>query len=675
VIRGRAEAPKRLALSGATWRVEGDAPEPDGVVRARSAMRVLWTGGLVGAGYVLLGLQASSLMLFPDAQIANKARVQFEESVEIRGPRGSLVDRNGIPMAESVTMYALHADPSRLDAAGAEALAHELAAHLSLDAAALTERLRRSDRRDVLIARDLEPGQAFALASVRSRGILWAAEEEQRYYPGRTDAAQLLGVVGRDGVGQAGLERLLDRDLRGDVVKYVQFRDRKGRRITTNVPVADRGHDVTLTIDRRIQRLAEEALDEAMIRTRAEAAHVTVLDVRTGEILALASQPSANPNHTAALDLANLKNRAAMDAYEPGSVFKPFIAAAALDGGFVTPDTIVDCEGGAWAVGRNVIHDDHPKGAITVAEVIKYSSNIGAAKLAFTMGAEATLKALTDFGFGRSTELDLPGETPGVLRRAKGIKPIELATTAYGHGVSVTNVQLAVAMATLGNGGVRMEPMLVRQVRDARGEILSQREPKADRRVVSAETARAIVSMMIGVTEQGGTGTRARVDGYTVAGKTGTAWKHEGGQYSATERIGSFVGIVPAEAPVLAISVAIDSPQEGSKYGGIVAAPVFSSIASGALRILGVPATPDPNEITGEPTLAAIPTAPPELVVVEPGLYRAPDLSGLSYRDALATLEGAGLAVNVRGSGRVAAQLPLPGDPLPSGHSIDVVLQ
>jgi cell division protein FtsI (penicillin-binding protein 3) len=674
VIRGRAETPKRLALSGATWRVEGDAPESDGVVRARSAMRVLWTGGLVGAGYVMLGLQASSLMLFPDAQLANKARVQFEESVEIRGPRGSLRDRNGIPMAESVTMYALHADPSRLDAAGAEALAHELATHLALDARALTERLLRSDRRDVLIARDLEPGQAFGLASLRTRGVLWAAEEEQRFYPGRMDASQLLGVVGRDGVGQAGLERLLDRELRGDVVKFVQFRDRKGRRITTNVPIADPGNDVILTIDRRIQRLAEDALDEAMLLTKAEAAHVTVLDVRTGEILALASRPTANPNDTAALDLGNLKNRAAMDAYEPGSVFKPFIAAAAIDGKYVTPDTIVDCEGGAWAVGKNVIHDDHPKDDITVAEVIKYSSNIGAAKLAFLMGAEATLHTLGDFGFGRSTELDLPGETPGVLRRAKGIKPIELATTAYGHGVSVTNVQLAVAMATLGNGGVRMEPMLVREVRDARGDVLSRHEPKIDRRVVSEETARAIVAMMIGVTEQGGTGTRARVDGYTVAGKTGTAWKHEGGHYSATDRIGSFVGIVPAEDPVLAISVAVDSPHEGSKYGGIVAAPVFSSIATGALRILGVPPTA-PVKAVAEPVPAPIPVAPPELVVVEPGLYRTPDLSGLSYRDALSTLEGAGLALHVRGSGRVRSQLPAPGDPLPSGHSIDVVLQ
>ncbi len=532
----------------------------------------------------------------------------------------------------------------------------------------------------MLIARDLEPAQAFELAAVRARGILWAAEEEQRFYPGRADASQLLGVVGRDGVGQAGIERLLDRDLRGDVVKYVQFRDRKGRRITTEVPVANPGNDVTLTIDRRIQRLAEQALDDAMQKTLADAAHVTVLDVRTGEILALASRPTANPNDTAGLDLANLKNRAAMDAYEPGSVFKPFVAAAALDGAYVTPETIVDCEGGAWAVGKNVIHDDHPEGAITVAEVIKFSSNIGAAKLAFTMGPETTLKSLTDFGFGRPTELGLPGETAGVLRRAKGIKPIELATTAYGHGVSVTNIQLAVAMATLGNGGVRMEPMLVREVRDPRGEILSRREPKVDRRVVGEATARAVVAMMIGVTEQGGTGTRARVDGYTVAGKTGTAWKHEDGHYSATERIGSFVGLVPAEDPVLAISVAVDSPHEGSKYGGIVAAPVFSAIASGALRILGVPPTPDPDAVRQDALLAAaepatIPTAPPELVVVEPGLFRTPDLSGLSYRDALSTLEGAGLAVNVRGSGRVAAQSPLPGDPLPSGHSIDVVLQ
>jgi cell division protein FtsI (penicillin-binding protein 3) len=325
-----------------------------------------------------------------------------------------------------------------------------------------------------------------------------------------------------------------------------------------------------------------------------------------------------------------------------------------------------------------VIHDDHPKGAITLTEVIKYSSNIGAAKLAFALGADLTLRYLADFGFGRSPGLGLPGETAGFLRPAAGIKPIELATVAYGHGVSVSNVQLAAAMAALANGGIRMEPQLVREVRDHAGHVVARFEPHVDRRVVSAATATRIVEMMTTVTETGGTGTRARVRGHRVAGKTGTAWKHEDGHYSSTDRIGSFVGIVPADAPRLAIAVAIDTPHEGSRYGGIVAAPVFADVAAGALRVLGVPPTvEEPAEVAVAPLdeAAPIPIVGPELVVVDEASYLAPDLSGLSYRDALGALQGAGLPLATRGTGRVVDQTPQPGSVLRVGNTVEVVLR
>jgi cell division protein FtsI (penicillin-binding protein 3) len=498
------------------------------------------------------------------------------------------------------------------------------------------------------------------------------------------DAAPLLGLVGHNGGGRAGLERTLDSTLRGETYKYVLWRDRKGRRITPERIHADEGQSVVLTIDRRIQDITERAMEGAMERTGSESAYAVVMEVGTGEILAMVSLPSQNPNDGASISMDLFKNHAAMDAIEPGSVFKPFVAAAAVDEGLLNPSSMVDCEGGAWRVGNKTIHDDHPHSVITLTEVIKYSSNIGSAKLAFLLGPKRTLDYLKDFGFSRTTGLNLPGETRGVMRSAGRIKPIELATTAYGHGVTATAVQLAGAVAALGNDGVRMQPRLVRAIENRHSEVIEAFPPTKDRRVVSVETARQTVRMMETVTETGGTGTRAQIDGYRVAGKTGTAWKHIDGAYSSTARIGSFVGIVPAEAPRLAIAVVVDTPTIGSSYGGIVAGPAFAEIGEGALRILGI--QPNPALIENEPSkppsstqdeadrLVAI-TLSPELTWTSNGLLRVPDLTGLSLRDALTTVQGAGLALSVQGSGRVLQQTPVPGTPLHTGARLELRLQ
>lgn len=490
--------------------------------------------------------------------------------------------------------------------------------------------------------------------------------------------------MGRNGAGLAGLEQTLDRYLRGETYRYVQWRDRKGRQITPKVPTAQPGHTVVLTLDRRIQRVVEQAMDNGWATMKPAAMHAVVMDVETGEILALANRPTQSPNDTTQIDLALFKNRAAMDAFEPGSVFKPFVAAAALEEGLVTPESKVDCEGGSWVVSTKVIRDDHPHGVVTLSEVIKYSSNIGSAKLAFQLGAKRTIDYLQGFGFNKLTGLNLPGETRGAMRTADNIKPIELATTAYGHGVSANSLQLASAMGTLGNGGVRMKPMLVKEIRDAHGEVVRRFDPEQDQRVISEKSARQTVDMMVGVTETGGTGTRARVDGYLVAGKTGTAWKHINGGYSSTDRIGSFVGLLPADRPEVAVVVVVDSPSEGSRYGGLTAAPVFSEIGEGVMRIMGVP--PDPALLEPEKPVTAVAEAEPkpvpvphvaadELVWTSEGALRTPDLSGLSLRSALATLQGAGLRISVRGSGLVASQNPPAGSHVAPGDDIEVVLQ
>ncbi len=667
----------------------------DDVVRIRAVQRSLAVGLIIGLCYSGLVVQAGRIMLTEDSQLQSKARDQFEQAVEIQGRRGDILDRNGALLATTAELYAIHADPSDLNEQLAAHAAEALAPVLEMDVATLTGHLSRFDRQDVLLTRGLTPLKADEVRAVRTalikensayRGMLWTDAEQRRFYPGLHQAAPIIGMVGHNGVGVAGLERTSDRVLRGELHKYVLFQDRKGRQVTPDLPSASPGNTLVLTLDRQIQHFAETALDSTMEATGAEAAWVVVMDVHTGEILALANRPSQNPNDTTELKMESFKNRAALDAYEPGSVFKPFIAAAALEEGLVTPQSLINCENGAWAVSRRTIHDDHPKGVITVSEVIKYSSNIGAAKLAFKLGGDRTIGYLSDLGFGRATGLSVPGETRGVLRNALDIKPIELATTSYGHGVSVNAIQLAAATATLGNGGVRMEPHLIREVRAPDGSILERYEPTVDRRVFSEETARSTIDMMITVTEQGGTGTRARVPGYLVAGKTGTAWKHTNGGYSSTARIGSFVGLLPADDPELAIVVTVDTPTIGLSYGGIVAGPAFSEIALQSMRHLGVP--PDP-ELLGTPVASDAGSSAVRVEVVRPepdevpaeitwtteGNLRAPDLTGMSLRDALATLQGSGLSVSLRGSGRITEQSPAPGTVVPPGAAVEVTLQ
>lgn len=698
------QTPSRPPLSLRSLRSllpQRDKPaERDAVVRPRASKRVGAVFALLGVAFLALSSRAAALMLLPDPRLEEKARIQFEESVQIEGRRGDILDRNGAVLATTVELKELHADPSRLSEGDPAALAAALAPVLGLDVTHTTKRLSNPKRRDVLLARDLTPDKAQAAKdAVRAarekqalRGILWTRSQPRRYYPARDEGASLVGLVGHNGTGLAGLERTLDRLLRGEVYKYVLWRDRKGRRVTPERVDADAGQTVVLTIDRRIQHIVEQVLDETMERTGSQKAYAVVIDVETGDVLALGNRPTQNPNDTSLLDLKLFKNHAAMDAIEPGSVFKPFVAAAALEEGLVRPETMVDCEGGAWRVGSKIIHDDHPHGPVTVSEVIKYSSNIGAAKLAFELGPERTIAYLKDFGFARYTGLDFPGETRGIMRAPGRIKPIELATTSYGHGVTANAIQLASAVATLGNGGERMQPRLVAELRDERGEVLREMPPTVDRRVVSPEIARQVVVMMESVTDDGGTGTRARVPGYRVAGKTGTAWKHVGGGYSSTARIGSFVGLIPSDRPKLGIAVVVDTPTIGSSYGGIVAAPAFSAIGGAAMRVLGI--APDPTllddddprkaEVLANKLAARLdeaaeqpdaPIAAPELQWTAAGTLRTPDLSGLSLRDALVTLQGAGLTVSTRGSGRVAAQSPTPGTPVAPGGAVEVVLQ
>ena len=513
--------------------------------------------------------------------------------------------------------------------------------------------------------------------------MLFTRSRPTRYYPSREGAVQVLGVVGHQGRGVEGIERELDRHLRGSTFRYVEERDADGRVISTEFEARSRaksGGQVTLTLDPYIQRTAEEALDQVVERSKPLSATAIVLDVRTGEVLAMANRPSTNPNDRRNRVIANLNNHAVADAPEPGSIIKPFILALALDAGLYTPTTLVDCEGGAHRFGRSrrPIRDDHPHDVVTVSEVLKYSSNIGTAKIAFALGAERTVRGLEAFGFNRRTQVGLPGETRGVVRSPETIKPIELATTAFGQGMQASAIQVASAFQALANDGVLLQPFIVSEVRDRYGQVKVRNQAEGIGRPVSKEAANATIAMMATVLDDGGTGTRGRIPGYTAAGKTGTGQKVVDGRYSPTARVASFAGVAPADDPRIVIVVMVDTPSEGSRYGGTVAGPAFSLIGQRTLRYLGVPQDAPVEE---EPDSSPVPDAEPlieapvvaELSWTPEGALRVPDLAGLSMRDALVTLQGSGLELSVQGSGLLVDQRPSAGSALHSGQRIELV--
>ena len=695
---------KPVANDLSAWLSAMLAPDPGTVDRATLMARARFRASLIMVGvilgYVVLALRAVPLMLMPDDRLQAKAATQFQTAVEVEAPRGDILGRDGTVLATSVEMPALRADPSKLTAEQVGPLARELAGMLGLDAADLTEKLSKSERRDILLASQISPDAVDAVEKLVP-GALWVDYQSTRFYPGRALAASLLGMVGQNNQGLEGIERSLDKQLRGSTYRFVQQRDRRGRNISTAGDARARAHagdSVTLTIEPFIQRAAEDALDQMMITSAPAAAIAVVMDVKTGEILAIANRPNANPNDVSTIDVSAMRNRAVADAHEPGSVLKPFVVGLAVDKGINKAEDLIDCEGGSWRVGNSIINDDHPHGVVTLSEVVKYSSNIGTAKLAFAMGAEEMMAGLKRFGFTQPSGLNLPSEVYGFLRNPKGIRPIEVATTAFGQGMTATAVQLAAALAAVGNDGVRMKPYLVSEVRDRLGYVRLRNRPVRVERVISEEAADSLVKMMITVLETGGTGTKARPEGFSAAGKTGTAQKVVDGHYSATARVSSFIGLTPANDPRLAIVVIGDTPTIGSKYGGIVAGPGFSLIATRALRYLGVPEDvpiePKPKLAPPPPALGPdglpLPVVPPPMAMPAPvkvapgpaqltwladGRMAVPDLTGRSMRDVLVAVDGAGVEVHLVGSGRVVSQNPAPGYALAAGDRLEVVLQ
>ncbi len=626
----------------------------------------------------------------------------YREEIEVEQKRGNIYDRNGAELAVSVDLDSFFADPVALREHNIEpmAAAAQLAPILGLEVGPLVEKLN-TKKRFVWLKRRVSPTQSKAVLSLGLNGKgVGTRKEPRRYYPNLTTAAHVLGFTDEQGHGVEGLERRFETRLRGAVDKVSAIVDARGG-VLFSAELLDqasaRGQDLTLTLDREIQILAERELELGVRAVEARAGSIVVMDPASGEILALANYPTFNPNDPGAAEPSTRRNRAVTDRFEPGSVIKAFTVAGALASGAVSPGQQIDCENGAMQVAEYTIHDSHHYETLTPAEILAYSSNIGTAKIGAAMGRAGLFRALRRFGFGARTEVELPAEAEGILRHYKRWYDMDAATISFGQGMSVTSLQLATAMAALANGGRLMKPILVSRVSDAAGSTTEEFPPSVRRQVLPGHVARLTSDMLTAVTAKGGTGEGASMQGYVVAGKTGTAQKadYAHGGYAEGQWMATFVGFVPANRPRIVISVAIDEPVI-EHYGGSVAGPIFRRVAEQTLRHLGVPPAQGgaklaeivksfqeakSKEVAGVPAvveeggIALHPDAAGKAEVLAPDQVRVPSLKGLGMRTALVTLRKSELVAEVAGSGAVVDQTPREGAVVPRGTTVELVFK
>ncbi|HXJ23306.1 MAG TPA: penicillin-binding transpeptidase domain-containing protein [Polyangia bacterium] len=548
-------------------------------------LRIAVCGAVFVGLFVAVGKRAFNLQVRDADRLRTMAEEQYLREIELPPRRGRILDRNGADLASTADVDSIYCNPRQLP--DPRDAARRLSLVLGLDRVDLEKKLLQR-RFFAWIKRKVTPEEAAAVRAMQLPGVTFT-REPRRFYPNRSLAATVMGHAGSDGTGLDGVELAFDKALHGTTSSVQGIRDALGREIaidgTVDAP-STAGSDVVLTIDRYLTFITERALAAGAAQTHAKGAIAVMMDPRTGEVLAMASVPTFNPNEPIGAAEADARNRAVTDTYEPGSTMKTFTIAAALDAGAVRPDDRFDCLMGRMMVGKYSIHDTHPHGVLTVAEVFKFSSNIGATKIARRLGREAFADALARFGFGRPTGIGLPGERAGVVRPVEKWGDIGFANISFGQGIAVTPLQMIAGVSAIAGGGIYRQPHVVARIVEPDGTVDA---PAAapDRRVMSAAAARTMLGIMRGVTEQGGTARAAAIDGYPVAGKTGTAQKVANGHYDSSKWIASFVGTVPADDPRVSIIVVLDEPQ-GAHQGGAVAAPIFKEIAEQALRYLHV---------------------------------------------------------------------------------------
>lgn len=648
------------------------------------AIRILVVAVLLALGFAGIGVRAVQLGVLQRDRLASEARDQYVRQVVQKPRRGVITDRSGVLLAGSADAASVYADPALVVRGGdPKRAAKRLAAVLALDARRLEKKLANPDARFAWVKRRISQADANAVKALGIPGIA-VVPETRRYYPKSTLAAHLLGFVGDDGEGLEGAENALDDVLRGELAHVASLRDGAGAMVLHDAPKTGRAREgarVELTIDTGLQLAAERALSAAVTGSHALSGMAVALDPRTGEVLAMAGVPVFNPN--APRRGEPMRNRVVTDTWEPGSTVKTFTIARALDRGVLTPLDAIDCENGRYAIGAHVIRDTHPLGWVGPSKILSLSSNIGAAKIGARLGRAELYEALHAFGFGERTGIGLPGEHRGTLAPPRS--DAALATNSFGHGMTATALQITSAMGAIANGGVLVRPIVVKRIVDSSsGTVLEEAQPAAVRQAVSSETAATITRWLVATVEDG-TGKRARLSGWSAAGKTGTAQKVDpvSGGYVNDRHFSSFVGFAPAEAPRIVVGVFLDEPR-GEIHGAEVAAPVFREITEYALKTFGVPMRAGAFAAETTPSLPPSPRPAPPADTREgehaPELAASADrvtvpaLAGLPARLAVRELERRELVPELAGSGRVLAQSPAAGRVVTRGTRVRITL-
>ncbi|ABW68596.1 peptidoglycan D,D-transpeptidase FtsI family protein [Desulfosudis oleivorans] len=552
-------------------------------------IRILVVGLIFSALYLVVGARVIYLQAFCADMLAGEASREYQKVRVTTGKRGAIYDRNNMEMAVTIDTVSIGMHPGVM--INAEDKVNDLAAALGVKAGEIRKQIA-SGKSFVWLKRNVMPAEADAVRRIGlDRGAIAFVPERQRVYPNKTLAAQVIGFSGIDEKGLEGLEYTYDASLRGLKVERTIIKDAIGRDLYTEDGDAggSSGNSLVLTIDGTIQSIVETVLEETARTYEAASGMAVVMDPRTGEVLAMANYPFFNPNAFSRYDRRWWRNRTVTDAFEPGSTMKIFLAAAALEAGVCTPDSVFFCEEGKYRVYKNLVHDTKAHGWLSLGQIVQFSSNIGAVKISEMIGRQVLWESLHRFGFGQETGINCSGETQGRLADYARWTPIDTGAIAFGQGISVSAIQLVTALSAVANDGVLMKPHVVKAVVDENGSVVRQYGVTQGRRIISRETARTVTDIMETVTAVDGTGKMAAIKGYTVCGKTGTAQKYnaEGG-YAEDEFLASFMGFVPKVDPRIAVLVVLDAPQK-HHYGGVVAAPAFRRIAYEVLSYLGVP--------------------------------------------------------------------------------------
>ena len=664
------------------------AAQPDLNWRPVLRRRLMVAVGVLACWVLAIEVRLVVLQVWQHDQLTLRAERQQSETQKTPGKRGEIVDRHGRLLAYSVdadTIYAVPtdiADPIK----AAAALCGAFDECDKKDRDQLVERLTRKRRNGSptsfqYVRRRATPIEAKRIAALEMKGIGFM-KESKRFYPNRELAAHLLGYVGTDNAGLHGLEATYDKSVRGREGTMLVQTDARGHAFSRLDRPPTTGGSLELTIDEQLQFIVERELKAGVEAARADGGTAVAMDPHTGEILAMASWPTFNPNQYAGTSVSALRNRAVQDLYEPGSTFKIVTASAALQEGVIKPDDLVDTQGGVIKFpGRKPITDmGHNYGTLTFANVIVKSSNVGAIKVGLMVGPERMGLYIRRFGFGKPSSPDFPSESPGIVWNPSKLNDSALASVSMGYQVGVTPLQMAAAASVIANGGTLYEPHVVRAT--VKGGVRTPVPAKAVRRAILPETAATLTTIMESVVTEG-TAKGARLVNYTVAGKTGTADKLVNGRYSPSQQNVSFIGFVPTRNPLMTVIVMIDSPRIGGDTGGAIAAPIFKHIADASLRMMGVTPTinPQPPVLVARRsdspvTTAAAPIAP-AVVTMPSGMSDGgglPDLRGLSAREALRELARLGLTARMEGAGVVVDQNPAPGSLVEPGAGCTLVL-